>query len=476
MAITDLTNTKWLFNEHIDIEEDNSFNIIFSSNNSNFTQLSTTWYVEEGADFVSLNYNATEVYGGMSYIAEWDNNAYKTIEITGGTDTSSASLISWLETNATQITATTTKDITTINDYDSLAAGAHTIQIAATDSTGTRDDSTKTSYSFTKLVAPTRISGSTLLNDNFEFGTVNNSNGYKVYADNILLGVVQPITLSISPAGAATINKNYADVTSSTSDTVTLTPASGYLLPSSVTVTGATSSYNSTTGVVTLTSISGAITITATAIVESHTLTNSITNMSVSGTTIFDDGGSGTTNVSCGSAYGLPLTISVNGTAVAAGATVSSTNFTVTYTMTNDRAGTLAFSNVKADLTLTGTVRETLNAPTIAFAEEEPSGFSVTFAKAGSTTHSTMDTYRQYSLDGTTWNNITLAMDGASLQNVTSIYFRVKGNGDNTGTISWTNPTGNLIPENYTGTWKTSGEIVLTGNMTVTFGNTINPE
>lgn len=269
----------------------------------------------------------------------------------------------------------TIKDITTINGYSNLAAGAHTIQVAATDSTGTHTDSTKTSYSFTKLVAPTRESGSTLSDDTFSFGTVSYSAGYVVYATNngadVLLGVVQPVSLVLDVPASYTIDKNYADITSgaSATDTITLTPASGYRLPSTVSVTGATSSYDSTTGVITLSSITGAVAVTVTAVVDTHTLTNSIANMTVSGTTTFNDGGSGTTNVSCGSAYGLPLTISVNGTAVAAGATVSSANFTVTYTMTNDRAGTLAFSNVGADLTLTGTVRETLNAPTIAFVE-----------------------------------------------------------------------------------------------------------
>lgn len=268
----------------------------------------------------------------------------------------------------------TTKDITTINGYSNLAAGAHTIQVAATDNTGIHTDSTKTSYTFYKLVTPTRESGSTLLDDTFSFGTVSYSAGYVVYATNngvdVLLGVVQPVSLVLNEPASYTIDKDYADITSgvSATDTITLTPASGYRLPSTVSVTGATSSYNSTTGVITLSSIAGAVTITVTAVVDSHTLTNSITNMTVSGTTVFNDGGSGTTNVSCGSAYGLPLTITINGTAVAAGATVSTANFGCTYTMTNDRAGTLAFTGVKANLTLTGTVRATLNAPTIAFA------------------------------------------------------------------------------------------------------------
>lgn len=107
----------------------------------------------------------------------------------------------------------------------------------------------------------------------------------------------------------------------------------------------------------------------------------------------------------------------------------------------------------------------------------QASGFTVTFAKSSRPTFATMDAYRQYSLDGTTWNNIALAMDGTSLENVTSIYFRVNGNGSNTGNISWTNPTGSLSPDfDFTSTWKTSGEVVLTGNMTATFGNSNNPE
>ena len=345
----------------------------------------------------------------------------------------------------------TTKDITTIAGYSNLPAGTNTIQMAATDSTGIHTDSTKTSYTFYKLVTPTRESGSTLLDDTFSFGTVSYSAGYVVYAtnngDDVLLGVVQPVSLVLNEPASYTIDKDYADITSgvSATDTITLTPASGYRLPSTISVTGATSSYNSTTGVITLSSITGAVTITVTAVVDSHTLTNSIANMTVSGTTTFNDGGSGTTNISCGSAYGLPLTINVNGTAVAAGATVSSTNFTVTYTMTNDRAGTLAFSNVTADLTLTGTVRATLNAPTIAFAptplgtptisrsgdtltitddDSDVETYTIYYAVSGQTTYSTLGTANR-SAASTTVNLTSLtnysSMTGGVAYNVKAV-------------------------------------------------------
>lgn len=38
------------------------------------------------------------------YSDNWTNEAYRTIEITGGTDATNANLISWLQANATQIT------------------------------------------------------------------------------------------------------------------------------------------------------------------------------------------------------------------------------------------------------------------------------------------------------------------------------------------------------------------------------------
>ena len=64
----------------------------------------------------------------------------------------------------------------------------------------------------------------------------------------------------------------------------TLSPSSGYVLPSSVTVTGATSSYNDSTGVLTLTSPTSTMSITASGEPDTPTPSSSITigNLNIS--------------------------------------------------------------------------------------------------------------------------------------------------------------------------------------------------
>ena len=102
MAVTDLTNTKWLINSVPEKPStDLYFNINFSSNNNNYTQLqlhyrSVIWN-DEG-----IVYDGLAVYGANYGWLEGE--AYRTIEITGGTDVTHTDLITWLQENATQIT------------------------------------------------------------------------------------------------------------------------------------------------------------------------------------------------------------------------------------------------------------------------------------------------------------------------------------------------------------------------------------
>ena len=100
--ITDLTGTKWEFNETITYDGPLvMFTILFDSDGKSFNGLTIDpddpfvngiFYSRTGGD--------TEVYNEAN---GWAKQSYRTIEITGGTDATNADLIDWLQSNATQI-------------------------------------------------------------------------------------------------------------------------------------------------------------------------------------------------------------------------------------------------------------------------------------------------------------------------------------------------------------------------------------
>ena len=94
MAVTNLTNTKWILNEVIAFGITISANINFTSYGHNYTSIS---FSNSGAKY--LNYNDTQVYNN----GVWSSPGYRVIEITGGTDVTNGSLIGWLERYAIQM-------------------------------------------------------------------------------------------------------------------------------------------------------------------------------------------------------------------------------------------------------------------------------------------------------------------------------------------------------------------------------------
>ncbi len=100
-------------------------------------------------------------------------------------------------------------------------------------------------------------------------------------------------------------------------------------------------------------------------------------------------------------------------------------------------------------------------------------GYTVTF-NISEDANGLYDEMRQYSLDGSTWHNITVA-ETLTLEKVKYIWFRVVGDGTNTAYIEWTNPVGSLTNGSYSVDWVESGKITLEGDMSVTYGNTENP-
>lgn len=92
-TITNLTNTTWLFNETLD-NYSGSYRVYinFTSNSQNYTYM--TFDSEMG--FI-VQYD-----GDIVYFSGWQDNSYRSITITSGTDATNSTLISWLQSNATQ--------------------------------------------------------------------------------------------------------------------------------------------------------------------------------------------------------------------------------------------------------------------------------------------------------------------------------------------------------------------------------------
>ena len=101
MAVTDLTNTKWLLNDSPSFLSSGSYSVNFISNLETFNDLSYT-YASRPEFIRELYYNSIVKY---SLGSGWVDSNYRTIEITGGTDVTNTNLISWLTANATQITS-----------------------------------------------------------------------------------------------------------------------------------------------------------------------------------------------------------------------------------------------------------------------------------------------------------------------------------------------------------------------------------
>ena len=96
LPLEDLTGTTWLMPETF---VQGSFNGIgyfnFTSNNKNFTELIETML---GDLQYSTDEDAIDVY---SQETGWSDEAYRTIEITGGKDATNRNKIAWLQNNAT---------------------------------------------------------------------------------------------------------------------------------------------------------------------------------------------------------------------------------------------------------------------------------------------------------------------------------------------------------------------------------------
>lgn len=148
-------------------------------------------------------------------------------------------------------------DLTTLSGYESLPAGTYQLGVKA-QAANYQDSDLSQTVSFTKLAAPVATASDTTVT----WDAVSNAESYDVYVDGELYenttgGVTYNITTTVT-------NGTYSgDTTITDTATVTITADSGYNLPDTVTVTGASQTWNKETGTLTLSNPTGAVTVSA---------------------------------------------------------------------------------------------------------------------------------------------------------------------------------------------------------------------
>lgn len=105
MSVTDLTGTTWIINSETTTPSSTIWKSI------NFTSNDASWnaiviYDDMDNEQV-IAYRNDEDFPTLVYEWGWSNEAYRTINISGGTDATDSTLIAWLENNAEQQIVTT---------------------------------------------------------------------------------------------------------------------------------------------------------------------------------------------------------------------------------------------------------------------------------------------------------------------------------------------------------------------------------
>lgn len=168
-------------------------------------------------------------------------------------------LLTWLQANGTKQASTpkVTVDLTSLSGYESLAAGTYALAVKSK-AANYQDSDLSSTVSFTKLAAPVATAADTTVT----WDAITNADSYDVYVDGELYenttgGVTYNITTAVT-------NGTYSgDTTITDTATVTITADSGYKLPDTVTVTGASQTWNKETGTLTLSNPTGAVTVSA---------------------------------------------------------------------------------------------------------------------------------------------------------------------------------------------------------------------
>ena len=158
----------------------------------------------------------------------------------------------------------------------------------------------------------------------------------KMAVDSIVTSEVCQITTSVTNGTYTGATGTYPDRTGTTIVAeVTIIADSGCVLPTAISVVGASYTYDNTSGKVTLTNATSDITITAVCVAQ-YSITANVTNGSATGDSTILDGGTASVTIVPTSSSILPDTISVTGAA---------------YTY-NNTTGVIVLSNPTGDVTI----------------------------------------------------------------------------------------------------------------------------
>lgn len=235
----------WVLNSffHFENSQWTTLSASFTSNGQSFSSI--TYHYAPTA-YMYINYDNIWVYDNDDH-AGWANEAYRTIVL----DTpATGNLLTWLQANATKQASTPriSVDLATAfpEKWAALTPGEHTLQIRAKNPGNYLDSDLSTAITFVKVVDYT-------------------------------------ITANLTNCTGASTNPT--TITSNTTGTVLkFTANTGYDLPASVTVAGATSSWNQSTGELTLTKPTGNVTVTVVATAQTYNITVNATNATAAST------------------------------------------------------------------------------------------------------------------------------------------------------------------------------------------------
>lgn len=448
----------WVLNETIDIPAQ-SFTVDFVSNGQNFKAINRV-------TASTISYDDTSVYAKYvpSDVDHWHDNAYRTVTFETAP---TGDLLTWLQANGTkQATPRVSVDLATAfpDKWAALDPGEHTIQIRAKNPGNYLDSDLSTAITFTKVVNwsinitatnctadasnPTVVPSNTTA-ENPVVLKFNKVTGYKLPTSLILDGIADDgYTWSVSSDGAVgtitivdpsgnitgtvagtvetyniTVNGTHASkasgpstITYGGSATLTFTYNDGYFAPASVTVTGATSSWNQSASTLTLTNCTGAVTVTIEGAVKTYSITPAITNCTWNGTNPTTIASNQFTPIELrihkNTGWTLPTEISVSGV-------------DAEYWTWNQATGIVTISHPQDNVTVTvDAVREVYNITT-----------NLTHALAGTSNPTTIG----YGLSATLTFTFPTGYEAPASVEVTG------------ATQNWTSGTGTLVLSNPTG-------------------------
>lgn len=154
MAVTDLTNTTWQFNDTIPYQEErySHFYVNFVSNGNTYDDL----YFQESGGYSSISYFADNDYvlaydSQRSGSNKWLGENYKTITISDGQDVTNSVLCSLMEENATQIFNVTVSSVG--NGSASFTRGVDPNTITVTSLPNFRNHFTKYEVTYNALTS-----------------------------------------------------------------------------------------------------------------------------------------------------------------------------------------------------------------------------------------------------------------------------------------------------------------------------------